>query len=219
MLINGIVAISRNRGIGVENKIPWNLPSDLKRFRKFTTGNGNNSIIMGKNTWDSIKFLKNRDHLILSRSTSLNYTTGGNLVKTFESIETVLKHCEERKYDEIWVIGGSQIYNLFIESGNMDYIYMTYIDDDYTCDTFFEQLPNTFFLIQKTQYMHEVTELGKNTYLLVYKQAKPGMKVTYANNIWTIETIHYDDFPNLYFTIKNNNGQEKQTIKDRLNLI
>ena len=73
MLINGIVAMDKNKGIGINNQLPWKLKEDLQRFQKFTTGKGNNAIIMGKNTWNSIKTLKNRDHLILSSSINLEY--------------------------------------------------------------------------------------------------------------------------------------------------
>ena len=58
MLINGIVAMDKNKGIGINNQLPWKLKEDLQRFQKFTTGKGNNAIIMGKNTWNSIKTLK-----------------------------------------------------------------------------------------------------------------------------------------------------------------
>ena len=49
-----IVAFSRNYGIGYKNKIPWLLKKDLNYFKKLTIGNGNNAVIMGKNTWKSM---------------------------------------------------------------------------------------------------------------------------------------------------------------------
>lgn len=45
---------------------------DLKKFKKHTLGKGNNAVIMGKNTWNSIKFLKDRDNLVLSSSITLD---------------------------------------------------------------------------------------------------------------------------------------------------
>ncbi len=65
MHINGIVAVCKNGGIGLNNKLPWILKKDLQRFKKTTIGNGNNAISMGRNTWDSIPSLNGRDHLIL----------------------------------------------------------------------------------------------------------------------------------------------------------
>ena len=73
MKYNIIVACSKNRGIGYENSLPWKISSDLKKFRDLTIGNGNNAVIMGKNTWTSlpIKYLKSRDNLILSTTLKL----------------------------------------------------------------------------------------------------------------------------------------------------
>ena len=86
MLINGIVAMDNNKGIGKNNKLPWNLKSDLSRFQRITIGNGNNALIIGKNTWNSINFLKHRDHLILSTTLNLDYKQDENIVKSFKTI-------------------------------------------------------------------------------------------------------------------------------------
>tara|TARA_B110000285_G_C14671323_1_gene400427 strand:+ start:54 stop:377 length:324 start_codon:yes stop_codon:yes gene_type:complete len=106
MHINGIVAMSRNRGIGVNNKLPWKLPEDLSRFKKLTSGTGSNAIIMGRTTWDSIPYLKGRDNLILSTKLKMDYIKNGNLIKTFNSINSIMLYIVERNYDNIWVIGG-----------------------------------------------------------------------------------------------------------------
>ena len=71
-MINIIVAYTKNKGIGFKNKIPWKLNSDLIRFKKLTIGNGNNSVIMGKKTWDSLPYnvkpLPNRTNIIISKT-------------------------------------------------------------------------------------------------------------------------------------------------------
>ena len=54
MIINVIVAMDERRGIGKNNLLPWNIPSDLKYFSKLTKGSGNNAIIMGRKTHQSI---------------------------------------------------------------------------------------------------------------------------------------------------------------------
>ena len=60
--INLIVAMCKNNGIGYNNELPWKILSDLKKFKKLTQGKGNNAVIMGKNTYESIKkSLPNRD--------------------------------------------------------------------------------------------------------------------------------------------------------------
>ena len=61
-----IVAMSLNRAIGKDNRLPWHLPEDLRWFKKLTTGN---VIIMGRKTWDSIgKPLPNRESIVVTRS-------------------------------------------------------------------------------------------------------------------------------------------------------
>lgn len=146
MQYNIIVAFSKNRGIGINNKLPWNIPSDLKKFRQLTIGNGNNAVIMGKNTWLSlpVKYLKSRDNLVLSSSLDINTTyideknNADNIVKTFTDVKSIIAHCDEMQYDCVWIIGGSMIYELFLTFDNIiDNIYVTYIDNWFECDTYF----------------------------------------------------------------------------------
>ena len=54
MFVNIIVAYCKNNGIGINNSLPWSIKSDMKKFKDYTTGNGNNAVIMGKNTYNSI---------------------------------------------------------------------------------------------------------------------------------------------------------------------
>lgn len=145
MNINIIVAYCKKQGIGLNNNLPWSIKSDLKKFYKLTLGNGNNAIIMGKNTWESINStgLKKRDNLILS--TTLNFENiieNNNIVKTFNSPQCLISYCENRNYDNIWIIGGEKIYSYFLEkySAFINKIYITYIDKFYKCDSFFPKI-------------------------------------------------------------------------------
>ena len=128
MLINGIVAMDKNKGIGKNNNLPWTLNKDLKHFQNITTGNGNNAIIIGRNTWNSIKFLKGRDHLILSKTLKLNYSQDGKIIKSFSDITELLKFLDDTKYDKIWVIGGSQIYKKFLELSLINELYIKSVE-------------------------------------------------------------------------------------------
>ena len=56
-MFNIIVAFDIKRGIGIDNTLPWHIPDDLKQFQKLTRGNGKNAVIMGKNTWNSLKLI------------------------------------------------------------------------------------------------------------------------------------------------------------------
>ena len=152
MKINIIVAFSKNLGIGINNNLPWKLSSDLKKFRALTIGEGNNAVIMGKNTWLSlpVKYLKERDNLILSKTIKIdithsekkNLSDNNYIVKTFEDINLMLQHCKSKKYDIVWIIGGENIYREFMSNTdiNIDEIHVTYIDKEYTCDTFFPSI-------------------------------------------------------------------------------
>tara|TARA_Y100000816_G_scaffold288760_1_gene273922 strand:- start:1465 stop:2019 length:555 start_codon:yes stop_codon:yes gene_type:complete len=154
MNINIIVAYCKNNGIGFQNKMPWHIKSDLKKFQKLTTGTGNNAVIMGKNTYNSIlnnnkNGLKNRDNLILSTSLSINKTTDNNdIIKSFNSIQNLETFIKTKNYNELWIIGGTQIYDLFLNNYPVDgllnpgKIYITYIDENFECDSFFPKIDN-----------------------------------------------------------------------------
>ena len=217
MLINGIVAMDKNKGIGKNNNLPWTLRRDLKRFQNLTTGNRNNAIVVGRNTWNSIKFLKERDHLVLSKTLKLDYQQDGKIIKSFSDIQELLTFLEGKNYDKVWIIGGSEIYKIFLDMSLIDELHVTLIHDSYTCDTHFPAIPENYFMIQN-QLQEEVTENGKQTSMVIFKKIKEGMKVCYNYNTYTVVKIHYDDAPNFYFTIKDKNGNEKQTVKSKIQL-
>lgn len=168
-MYNLIVAFDNERGIGRENSLPWYFPEDLKYFSNLTKGNGNNAIIMGKNTWNSLpkKPLEKRDNLILS--TTLNIEENipkNNYVKTFKSIDTLEEFCKNQKYDELWVIGGSEIYNLFIYQNKVKYIYATLIHKKYDCDCFFPTL-------DKWKIINQEDKISKETKISYLKYITP----------------------------------------------
>ena len=151
-----IVAFSRNYGIGYKNKIPWLLKKDLNYFKKLTIGNGNNAVIMGKNTWKSLpfKYLPKRDNLILSKKIN-----GENIFSTINCVEN---YCKTKNYDDIWVIGGEKIYNKFINNNKINYIYATEIDAEFKCDTFFPKINNEYELVSSKSNFDKNTKLKYN---------------------------------------------------------
>ena len=153
--MNIIVATCLNDGIGYKNSLPWNFRSDLKYFAKLTKGNGNNAIVMGKNTWNSLPFhpLPKRENLILS--TTLNKENNKNC---FKDIEELKNHINNSNYDETWIIGGSNIYEQFINDKDVKRIYITKINKEYECDTFFPKFSDDYQLIKTTtQIENDVT--------------------------------------------------------------
>jgi dihydrofolate reductase len=137
-MINIIVATDINNGIGINNQLPWHFKSDMKFFKTKTIGKGNNAVVMGKNTFLSIKKkLPNRDNLILSST-----LTGNNI---FKNINDLLLFIQHKKYDDVWIIGGETIYRQFLNlPGVVNNIYVTRIQDLYNCDAFFTDIPNNY---------------------------------------------------------------------------
>jgi dihydrofolate reductase len=217
MLINGIVAMDKNRGIGFNNHLPWTLKKDLDRFQKITIGSGNNAIIIGKNTWNSIKFLKKRDHLILSTTLTLDYEQNGQQIKSFSDIRELIQFAENKKYDQVWVIGGTQIYKKCLDLNLITNMYITMINEIYECDTFFPIFPNNYFKVQNL-LLDEITNNNNKTYMVIYKRLMEGMSVYHNGDVYIVQKIHYEDYPNYYFTIKDSHGNEKQTIQSKLKI-
>jgi dihydrofolate reductase len=142
MRCNLIAAISKNNGIGFKGKLPWHIKADLQYFSKLTIGQGNNAIIMGYNTYQSLQghLLKNRTHLVLSSQHEHHHMNHQHLnLKFFTSLNTLQNYLNlgVETFDEIWLIGGAQIYKLFLEQDLVHTCYITYIDKEFECDTYF----------------------------------------------------------------------------------
>jgi len=164
MLINVAVAITGNGGIGLKGGLPWpHLKGDMALFSKRTIGSGKNAVLMGKNTWlsipENIRPLKNRTNNIISNSLP---TSSSSCCHVVSSINDAIAFCEAAKYDELWIIGGSRIYNEFLKvyHNKVHRVYITYVcsngdvDGDkcgYECDTFIH-IPPDSYLIEKKIY-------------------------------------------------------------------
>ena len=152
-----IVAICKGGGIGKNNTLPWKIKEDLNYFSKVTKGNGNNAIIMGRKTFESIgsKGLPGRDNLILTSSSQ--YNNNDNLLY-FNDIHSIKEHCREKNYDDAWVIGGETIYKQFLDAQLIDICSVTFINKYFECDTFFPKfgkewlLENHYKLSNKKNY-------------------------------------------------------------------
>ena len=139
MKIKIIVACCNNNGIGIKNKLPWSIKEELEFFKNITIGNGNNAVIMGRKTFESLpKILEKRDNLILTKSPPTNTL---DKEQYFTSIEEVVNHCNSKNYETVWVIGGANIYKQFISKNFACEIYQTRIFNNYECDCFFPEIP------------------------------------------------------------------------------
>jgi dihydrofolate reductase len=130
MILSLIVAMSRNRVIGRDNRLPWHLPEDLKRFRKITTGH---PVIMGRKTFESIgRLLPNRENIILTRQPE--YRVLG--AKIVASLDEALSHCHQSNPEqEVFILGGAEVYRQALPL--VQRLYLTCIEQDVEGDATF----------------------------------------------------------------------------------
>lgn len=139
-----VVAYNKNFAIAENGKIPWYVPEDFKHFKETTEGG---VVIMGRVTYESLpdKFrpLPNRDNIIITRNpynymTTVSTPNGIHVTSSLEAAKTAAEILNDS--DKIFVIGGSQIYNLALESESISKVIASEIDNDVTGDRFFPDL-------------------------------------------------------------------------------
>lgn len=137
MKVNIIAAIAKNGVIGDQGKIPWYITEDLKRFKELTTGH---AVVMGRRTWQSlpVKPLPNRENFVICSSLNYNLIDGDNFI-TRSSVLSALNTCYVllNKNQEVFIIGGSRIYQEALNLRCANTMYITNIHYEYNGDTYF----------------------------------------------------------------------------------
>lgn len=152
-----IVCIAKNRGIGKDNRLLFEIPEDLKRFKKITFGH---PIIMGLNTYNSIgRPLPGRLNIVLTPD---DIQIEGCTV--CHDIESAIKKASEEDYDEIFFIGGGMVYKQAIEFA--DRLYLTVVNTAPEADTFFPEYSTFNKVISEKHGEHE----GMNFQFLVLEK-------------------------------------------------
>ena len=132
-----IVAVGKNREIGKGNKLLWHIPEDLKNFKEITTGK---TVIMGRKNFESIgRPLPNRKNIVLSKNGDKKSfeQKGIELYQNLENLISDYKNSEE----EIFIIGGEQIYREFMQKGLINRLYISYIEfSDSEADAYFPEI-------------------------------------------------------------------------------
>lgn len=126
-----IVCVSENYGIGNKGNLLFSLPPDMKFFRETTMGK---VVVMGRGTLDSFpggKPLKNRTNVVLTRDK--NFAREGAVA--FTSKEDVLEYLKQFNSDDIYILGGAQIYELMRDE--CDEALVTKVQKSAQCDAFF----------------------------------------------------------------------------------
>ena len=124
MTLAVIAAIARNRGIGKDNRLPWRLPEDLRRFKKLTLGH---TVLMGRRTYESIgRPLPGRRNVVLSSRPIPG-------VETYTSLDDALNALTGE--GKVFVICGARLFGALLPRA--DEVFLTYVDADVDADTFF----------------------------------------------------------------------------------
>ena len=163
-MISIVVATDEKGGIGKDNKLMWNIPADLKRFKEITTKNQikinnniKNIVIMGNKTHKSIgRKLPDRANIVLSLKNKCSIT-----------FEDILDYNERFPEEEVFVIGGEEIYKQFLPY--TDKIYLTKVNGDFGADKFFYFNEDMYELTYRSGMQHEN---GYEFEFLEYKKIK-----------------------------------------------
>jgi dihydrofolate reductase len=132
MIISCIVAVAKNNVIGKDNDIPWYLPADLQYFKKVTL---NHAVIMGRNCYESIgRPLPKRTNIIVTRDPYFI----SSVCYVVRSIEEALSTAMAQGEEEVFIIGGGQIYEQ--TKGIWDKLYVTEVDLEVEGDIYFPEI-------------------------------------------------------------------------------
>src|SRR6056300_297178 len=152
-----ILACTIDGGIGYKNGIPWKIFEEMQKFKNITTNIANkqmtNAVIMGKNTWLSLRRrpLKNRLNIVITSDRKYD----DDECITVSSLEDGLQYCENQKIiDKIFIIGGASVYDLCMQIYDFD-IYLTVLYyGDYKTDSYIsiEKIWDKYYLEKDESY-------------------------------------------------------------------
>ena len=143
--ISIVVAIAQNGAIGVRNQLLAHIPGDLPRFKALTTGH---VVIMGRKTYESLPngALPNRRNIVLSRNRNLNFAN----VQVVPSVDMALESISSD--EQVFVIGGGEIYNLFLPLAKR--LYITAVAKEFPeADAFFTSIDFSEYTLLSEELM------------------------------------------------------------------
>ena len=155
-----IVAIDAQRGIGIDNRLPWHLKEDLAHFKRTTTGH---PIVMGRKTFDSIgKPLPNRRNIVITRNPDWRHE-GVEAATSVDAALTLLGGTPG------YVIGGAQIFQDVLPRA--DRMIVTEISRTFDCDTFFPPIDTQQWKEVRREQYHSA-EHGFDYAFVTYERIK-----------------------------------------------
>lgn len=136
-MIRAIVALDDTRGIAAQGVIPWDIPRDRQYFRRMTI---DSTILMGRETYEQFSVpLASRRNVVASKT--LQSVRGG-----FELTHDAAAFVKQN--NNLWVIGGAQLYESLITM--CDELYITHVAGDYSCDRFFPDFEGDFTQVESS---------------------------------------------------------------------
>lgn len=155
-----IVAMAKNRTIGINNTLPWRCPEDLQHFKAMTTGH---HIIMGRKTFDSIgKPLPNRTTVVVTRNTDLQIA--GCVMA--HSLQQAIAACNTD--DEIFIVGGAELYAQALPLANK--MYITEIQQDVDGDAHFPEFDTAIWRETAREIRHQETPQALDYHFVAYQR-------------------------------------------------
>jgi dihydrofolate reductase len=149
MIISAIAAVADNGTIGINGDLPWHLPDDLKYFQRITMGH---PVITGRKNYESIpekyRPLRGRVNIVVTRNPE--YEAPG--AKVCSSIDEAIAMASELDEEEIFVIGGGEMYRAALQAGLIDRLYLTLVHADIAGDTSFPMIEPSDWIELERRY-------------------------------------------------------------------
>ncbi len=163
MNISLVVAVAENGVIGKDNQLLWKLSADLKRFKAITS---NHYILLGRKTFESIgKPLPYRTSLIISR----NYACDFENCYVFKTINEAIVFAAQQNQEEIFVIGGGEIYSQTLPLANR--IHLTLVHTEIEGDTYFDYDESNWKVKHKQIILKDEKNEFDSTYLILERES------------------------------------------------
>jgi len=143
MILSHIAAMAKNRVIGKENTLPWDLPEDMRFFKKKTLGH---IMIMGRKTFESLPgHLAHRHHIVISRNGYVSDEPDVRFVSSVDEALALAASLTPKYKEEVFIIGGGDLYRQTLKI--VDRIYLTLIEREYEGDTHYPEFSENDFLL------------------------------------------------------------------------
>ncbi len=172
MIVSIIAAIGRNREIGKNNDLLWHLSKDMRFFKESTVGH---YVIMGRKNFESIppkyRPLPHRINIILSR----NEDFMAEECYTFNNLEEAIEMARDNGEEQVFIIGGAQIYKLAMDANLVSHMFLTYVDASFPdADAFFPDFDESEWI--KTKIESQAADFENEYSFEIFQLLKPEVK-------------------------------------------